>query len=104
MVFCVGFIALSTLTTAVVTAIMRSTEHSTMVPHPCSMTSCMHVLQHPAFVYYSMPVSQYRTHYPVVLSIDLFAMVFYLPVLPMYCSILHGCITVSCMVVQQYPA
>ena len=55
--------------------------------HSCSAMFHMRILRHPAFIYCDMPVSQYRTCCLVILSIGLFAMVFYLPALSMYHNI-----------------
>ena len=105
MVFCVGFIALTILITAVITAIMCGTEHSTVVLCACFAVFCVRVSQCSTFVYHGMPVSQYHTHCPIVLYIGLFAMEFYLPALLIYCNILHVCTAASCMdVLHIHPA
>ena len=69
------------------------------IPCACTVTSHVHVSWHfacvycmcvpqcPAFMYCSMLVLQCCTCCPVILSIGLFAMVFYLPALLMYCNI-----------------
>ena len=64
-------------------------------------TECSTVVLHTAA--FHMPVSQCRTCCLVVLSMGLFAMVFYLPALPMYCSVLHRCTAASRMNVPQHP-
>ena len=69
------------------------TGHSTVVPRACIVTSSVCVSWCPAFMYCSMFVSQCHTHCLVVLSIGLFAIVFYLPAFPMYRNILYKCTT-----------
>ena len=104
MVFCVDFIALTTLTTAMVTTITHVAPDvlwwfhvcilwcsTCTVPHSCSVTSCVRILQCSVCTTVCMVIGRSICQHFTCTVVSCM----YVPQRPtwMYCSIPHGCTT-----------